>query len=218
MEEIAAIDTAASEFTRFVAGNSQTHMSNPSDKINFIAPGIIAGAETPRGARQIEAKRLSPPSIHAISVAEGAIENPEITTPKRSADFACRSIEAVKAFEAFLSRELQKLSNQIKGHLQNIDHLLEPGTESTALPEKDLIDKIRNLIAELDNCNMKVRPSNLLSEKNLSELKEQIGAHIDELRTTTIGTEIQSVINDLQAIMDSIEQIIQLVFHSFHCL
>jgi ElaB/YqjD/DUF883 family membrane-anchored ribosome-binding protein len=125
-------------------------------------------------------------------------------------------IKVALAREAYGSEKLKFLAEKVKEQLGDVDLLLDLSSELTALPEQDsheVTDKMRNLIGRLEVHKIQVwKGDGKISKEKLSEMKAQIGSHIDKLRTgiqTTISTEIQPETNNLQSIMNIVQQIIQ---------
>ncbi|HSX37874.1 MAG TPA: hypothetical protein VLE95_03490 [Chlamydiales bacterium] len=223
MPEITGVNSEEDALIRFIAEDPQTRIRNlePSDslvRINAIAPGMIAEAETPSRPCRIDAGRISSRSIHAMATEGSTTEDAEMATPKRSIDCAYAVMSTAMAFEACGSAKLRDLSTQVKEHLKNIDRLIELNSELTTLPEKDVYEltdqsKLKDLLDELKACNIQIWQGESIPKAKLAELKAQIGTQIEKLRTSQqiiVSTEIQPVVQNLQAIMNIIQQIIQL--------
>ncbi len=191
------------------------HPTNPIVKTNGAAPQVIGGIDFPSNGETLHSSRITLPDARALSVNDAAA-NAGMVKPARMPDFAFAVIKVAAAREAFGSDKLKALSAQVKEQLGDIDLLLELNSELTALPDKDSHDlspKMKNLVGKLEIHKIQIwKGGDKISKEKLSEFKAQISSQIDKLRTalqTKISTEIQPEANNLQAIMNIVQQIIQ---------
>jgi len=190
----------------------------PSDAVvrtHLAGPLVIGNTDQPLELDGLANGKITIPPVSAMSVGNAASEV-GIGTPNRTADFAFAVINIAIAREGYGSEKLKALGAKVKEQLGDIDLLLDLSGELTALPDKDshdITEKMKGLIGKLEAHKIQIwKDGNKLTKEKLSELKAQISSQIDKLRTalqTTISTEIQPEANNLQAIMNIVQQIIQ---------
>lgn len=190
--------------------------SNATVKTHAIGPqSIETTAETRNGAK-IDKEKATLPPANAIKVENAAWKAGVVPEKKPMPDFAFEVIKVAMAREAFGTKKLKLLSDQVKDQLGTIDLLLDLSSELTALPDKeshDMTDKMQGVIAKLEAKKIQIWSGGgkLIKEK-VGEMKSQISSQIDKLRTalqTKISTEIQPEVNNLQSIMNIVQQIIR---------
>jgi hypothetical protein len=188
---------------------------NPVVKTHGIGPAVIGSTDLPGQSAFLDADKISLPPYRAAAVDDLASEV-GVSVPKRWPDFTLGVIKVAAAREAVGSEKLQNLAAQVREQLGDIDLLLDLSSELTSLPDKDsheLNGKMRGLIGKLELHKIQVwKGDGKISKDKLGEFKAQISSQIDKLRTalqTKISTEIQPEANNLQAIMNIVQQIIQ---------
>ena len=133
-------------------------------------------------------------------------------------NFALAAVRFSILRENYGNQKLRALSANVKNQIQTIDLLLNLNSELISLPDKEpyeLTPKIKDLLFSLERENIQIGKdfTGKINKEKLGEMKSQISAHIDKLRTslqTTISTEIQPEANNLQSIMNIVQQIIQM--------
>lgn len=199
MELVSPVEEASSPLSLAIEEISQ----DPKEKaINKIVSDILAQPKTR--------------SAHA-SILEPAKPEPKKTTYVKISfpNIAQKTVDLALAREKMGSQKLQKHSKEIKAHTGNIDLLLDFSSEISHLPDGESHEPSAKMkeIAE----KLKANGINLLKEEgkiNKSDLKSLVSSKIDHERTTLqtkINTEVQPEMQNLNAIMNTVQQVIQLM-------
>lgn len=190
--------------------------SNAAVKTHAVGPQSIETIPEPRSGARIDKEKATPPPANAREIENVAWKAGVVPEKKPMPDFAFAVIKVAMAREAFGTKKLKLLSDQVKEQLGTIDLLLDLSSELTALPDKeshDITDKMKGVIAKLEAQKIQIwSGGGKIVREKVGEMKAQISSQIDKLRTalqTKISTEIQPEVNNLQSIMNIVQQIIR---------
>ena len=177
-------------------------MSLTVDEIENVGP--VAGLIDPTSTSLISKTLLEEKTDEIASKIIGKSDFPNV---------AYGSIQAALKREKYSSMKLQERSIEVKQHLKNIDLLLDLSAEISSLPEGDAqtpSEKFKQVAEQLKEQGIHILKGSDKLQKG--ECKALVSAQIDKERTalqTTITTEIQPEINNINSIMNILQQIIQ---------
>jgi hypothetical protein len=143
-------------------------------------------------------------------------ENEPPVEKKPFPDLAFAAVQAGMMRERDGAAKLNKISGEIRAQLKDIDNLLDLNKEmgSNEQDSWEVTDEARRILRDLEARGVHVTKGELkktLSRQELSELKMQVSREIEQSRSkmqTTITTEVQPEINNLNSIMNAIQRII----------
>lgn len=194
----------------------EVNSRHPASRTHRIAPDIISRIDHPSNTERLDEARITSPSENDRNISLAA-ESAGLSQASSFPNFAWHAMEIALKREQYGSEKIRALSLNVKEHLAHIDALLDVSSELSALPsDKDsheISNKMKDMFAKLEQAKIQIWKGGLkITKDQLGEMKAQLSSHIDKFRTkiqTIISTEIQPEANNLQAIMNILQQIIQ---------